>query len=117
ISDDMGYLMNPWVTRLDAGSVGALFDPRSQATLSLNNYAPLRPIAHGLEWKLFYDESAIPATNLAYHGSNVLLHALAACLFARLLAQAGLGLFAAAAGAGLFLVHPANVEAVAWICE
>src|SRR4029450_5276081 len=38
ISDDMGYLMNPWVTRLDAGSVGALFDPRSQDTRALQHY-------------------------------------------------------------------------------
>lgn len=117
ISDDVAYLMNPWVTRLDASSLGALFDPRSQATLSLNNYAPLRPIVHGLQWKLFYDETAIPATNLAYHVTNVGLHAAAAFLFALLLAQCGLAFPVAAAGALLFLVHPANVEAVAWICE
>lgn len=117
ISDDVGYLMNPWVVRLDGASLGALFDPRSQATLSLNNYAPLRPIAHGLQWKLFYDESAIPATNFAYHVTNVVAHATASLLLALLLAQAGLAFPAAAIGALFFLVHPANVEAVAWICE
>jgi len=117
ISDDAGYLMNPWVQALDAGSLGPLFDPRSQATLSLNNYAPLRALAHGIEWRLFYDANAIPRTNFAYHATNVVLHAAAALLFALLLAQCGLPFAAAAAGAGLFLVHPANVEAVAWLCE
>ena len=117
ISDDAGYLMNPWVVRLDASSLPTLFDPRSQATLSLNNYAPLRPIVHGLEWKLFYDESSIPTTNLAYHATNVVMHAAAALLLALLLAQSGLAFPAAAGGALFFLVHPANVEAVAWICE
>ena len=43
ISDDRMYLLNPWVTGLDAGSLGEAFDPRSQATLSLNNYAPVPP--------------------------------------------------------------------------
>lgn len=117
ISDDVAYLMNPWVLRLDAGSIDTLFDPRSQATLSLNNYAPLRPLVHGLQWKLFYDETSIPATNLAYHGTNVVLHAGASALLALLLVQSGLPFLAAAAGAAFFLVHPANVESVAWICE
>jgi hypothetical protein len=117
ISDDVGYLMNPWVVRLDAASLPTLFDPRSQATLSLNNYAPLRPIAHGLQWKLFYDESAIPATNFAYHATNGVAHVAASLLLALLLAQAGLAFPAAAAGALFFLVHPANVESVAWLCE
>jgi hypothetical protein len=117
ISDDYGYLMNPWVVRLDAASLPELFDPRSQATLSLNNYAPLRPLLHGAQWKLFYDETQIAATNRAYHATNVVFHAVAAALFAALLAQAGLPFAAAAGGAALFLVHPANVEAVAWICE
>ena len=63
ISDDYLYLMNPWVRGLSAASLPELFDPRSQATLALNNYAPLRPILHGVEWRLFYDESSIAATN------------------------------------------------------
>src|SRR5512138_690773 len=102
ISDDAAYLMNPWVTRLDASSVGTLFDPRSQATLSLNNYAPLRPIAHGLEWKLFYDETDVLATNRAYHAANVVAHAAASVLLALLLAQTGLPFAAAAVGGALF---------------
>ncbi|RIL02765.1 MAG: hypothetical protein DCC71_16065 [Proteobacteria bacterium] len=117
ISDDMAYLMNPWVRGLSARSLPELFDPRSQATLSLNNYAPVRPILHGLQWKRFYDESDVPATNRAYHATNVALHVAASGLLALLLAQVGLPFAAAAAGGALFLLHPANVESVAWLCE
>jgi hypothetical protein len=117
ISDDVGYLLNPWVVRLDAGGVAELFDPRSQATLSLNNYAPLRPIVHGLQFRYFYDESAIARTNFAYHATNVVLHVGVSLLLAALLAQAGLPFAATVLGAAFFLLHPANVEAVAWICE
>jgi hypothetical protein len=117
ISDDMAYLMNPWVTQLRLATLPELLDPRSQATLSLNNYAPVRPLLHGLQWHLFYDETDITATNFAYHVTNVVVHAFASGLFALLLAQVGLPFAAAAAGGALFALHPANVEAVAWICE
>ena len=117
ISDDYLYLMNPWVRGLRAASLPELFDPRSQATLALNNYAPLRPILHGVQWNLFYDASSIVATNRAYHLTNVAMHAAASGLLAMLLAQASLPFAAAALGGALFLLHPANVEAVAWLCE
>lgn len=117
ISDDAMYLMNPWVTGLEPGSLGAILDPRSQATLSLNNYAPVRAIAHAAQWALLYDETAIPRTNLAYHLTNIVAHVLASTLLACLLVQVGIAFRAAFAGAALFLLHPANVEAVAWLCE
>jgi len=117
ISDDYLYLMNPWVRGLSAASLPELIDPRSQATLALNNYAPLRPILHGLQWQLFYDESAVAATNRAYHLTNVVVHVVASGLLAMLLAQASLPFVAAALGGAFFLLHPANVEAVAWLCE
>jgi hypothetical protein len=117
ISDDYLYLMNPWVRGLSAASLPELFDPRSQATLALNNYAPVRPILHGLQWQAFYDASAIVATNRAYHLTNVVVHAVASGLLAMLLAQASLPFAAAALGGAFFLLHPANVEAVAWLCE
>lgn len=117
ISDDAMYLLNPWVTGLEPGSIGVVFDPRSQATLSLNNYAPLRAIAHAAQWRLLFDETAIPLTNLSYHLTNVVAHVAASVLLALLLAQAGLSFGAACAGSAFFLLHPANVEAVGWLCE
>lgn len=117
ISDDIAYLMNPWVTQLRLSTLPELLDPRSQATLSLNNYAPIRPLLHGLQWNLFYDEASIGSTNLAYHLTNVVAHVVASGLLALLLVQVGLPFAAAAAGGAFFALHPANVEAVAWICE
>jgi hypothetical protein len=117
ISDDYFYLMNPWVRQLSATSLPELFDPRSQPTLALNNYAPVRPILHGAQWQLLYDEASIAATNQAYHLTNVLVHVVASGLLAMLLVQASVPLAAAALGGAFFLLHPANVEAVAWLCE
>lgn len=117
ISDDVAYLMNPWVTQLRLATLPELLDPRSDATLSLNNYAPLRPLLHGVQWNLFYDEANIPGANLAYHVTNVVAHAVASGLLALLLVQVGLPFAAAALGAAFFALHPASVEAVAWICE
>ena len=77
ISDDIAYLMNPWVTQLQLATLPELLDPRSQATLSLNNYAPLRPLLHGAQWSLFYDETNISGANLAYHATNVVAHVVA----------------------------------------
>jgi hypothetical protein len=106
IADDFGYLMNPWVME---APVSELFDPTSQATHSLNNYAPLRALTHALEWRLF-GQNARP-----YHVVNLALHVLASLLLVALLVSRRLPLAAAATAAALFLLHPANVEAVAWM--
>ena len=111
ISDDYGLLLNPWVLDLSGPHALELLDPRSQATLVLRNYAPVRPLVQGLEWRWFGE------TAPAYHATNVALHALASWLFALLLVQAGVPLAAAALAAAFLLVHPAAVEAVAWISQ
>jgi len=60
---------------------------------------------------VFWDET------LGYHVVNVLLHALNATLLAALFVRTGLARTPALVGALFFLVHPANVEAVAWISQ
>jgi hypothetical protein len=106
IADDYGYLLNPWVM---AGTAWEFFDPTSQATHSLNNYAPLRALTHAAEWRLF-GQNARP-----YHLVNLGLHVVASLLLVALLASRGIAFPAAAVGGTLFLLHPANVEAVAWM--
>jgi hypothetical protein len=48
---------------------------------------------------------------------NVMLHALASALLAALFVQVGLSRALATGAALLFLLHPANVESVAWISQ
>ena len=111
ISDDYGLLLNPWVMDLSGPRALELIDPRSQATLVLRNYAPVRPLLQGLEWRWFGE------TAPAYHVVNLTVHAVASWLFALLLLQAGLPIAAAALAAAWLLMHPAAVEAVAWMSQ
>ncbi|MEN6533868.1 MAG: O-GlcNAc transferase, partial [Bryobacteraceae bacterium] len=96
------------VTRPDMRSIEGLW--RIWTDLSATQqYYPLLHSAFWLEHQLWGDAL------LGYHLTNVLLHALAACLvvlIARRLSIAGAWL------AGLvFALHPVCVEAVAWISE
>lgn len=111
ISDDYGYLLNPWVVDLDWRRAVELLDPRSEATLVHNNYAPVRPLLHAVEWALF------PENSFAYHTVNVVVHALVSWLLAGLLVRLGAAPGAAVLAGLFFLVHPANVEAVAWMSQ
>jgi len=111
ISDDFSFFFNPYVQNPSLANLAAILDPRSQATLSLINYAPVRPLLHALLWKLS------PENTLLYHGLNVALHGVASLLVVPLLLELGLPFGAAVLGGVFFLVHPANVEAVAWMCQ
>ena len=52
---------------------------------------------------------------VGYHVVNVLFHVVASVLLVLLFRRTGVAPAAAAFGGAFFLVHPANVEAVAWI--
>jgi len=112
LSDDLAYVAeNPYVQSPGAGGVVEILDPRGGPAGMLANYAPLHLGVHALQWQLFG-----PWTP-GYHATNLALHVLAALLLAAWLLQLGLGRAAALAGAAVFLLHPANVEAVAWISQ
>ncbi len=109
ISDDFVDLVNPWILDPSPAKLLALFDPTSQASISLTNYKPVSALIHVLQAWLH------PENSLAYHAENVGLHVVASVLLATLLASTGIAAGAAALGGLFFLVHPANVEAVAWM--
>ena len=112
VADDMVYVAaNPWTSELSLQRVLEVLNPMGDARFYQVNYAPLHLLLTALEVKLFGTEV------LGYHLVNVLLHAGNATLLAALLTRAGLAPRVALLGGLLFLVHPANVEAVAWMSQ
>ncbi len=112
LSDDLHYVAtNPYVHDLTLDNVLAVLDPRSPATVFVVNYAPVHLLLHGVEWQIFGERTT------GFHVVNVLLHALGSALLAAVFVRAGLSRVVAAGAALLFLLHPANVEAVAWISQ
>jgi hypothetical protein len=109
VGDDYGYIVNnAWIHALDARGALALLDPFGDAALFTANYAPVHLFASAVLWHAFGAEP------LGYHVVNVLLHAGVSALLAAVFARACVPATAAAVLAAVFLVHPANVEAVAW---
>ncbi len=112
ISDDYGYLVShPYLAAVTLEGLLDIWNPWGQARYFAANFAPVHLSAHLLE------RLAFGTWTPGYHLVNVLVHALNASLLLKLLLDAGLARRAALAGGLFFLVHPANVEAVAWISQ
>ncbi len=111
-SDDLWYVRaNPYVKQATLRNVADLWNPRG-GSVSLNwNYAPVSMSLHVLSWQAFGRDVR------GHHVVNVVLHALAAALLVALLQRTSLSRGAALLGGSFFLLHPANVEAVAWISQ
>jgi hypothetical protein len=102
---------NAYVHELSLENLAVILDPRGPATIAIVNYAPLQLLVHALAWRAFGPDT------LGHHLVNVVLHAAASVLLVALLAGSGLPRTAALLGGAFFLLHPANVEAVAWISQ
>jgi protein O-mannosyl-transferase len=112
VSDDNLYIaLNPYVRNGSLADVRAVLDPRSDVTLMVANWAPVHLLSHMLQWRLFGPNVR------AFHLTNAVLHAGVSLLLVALLRRSRVPPLAAALGGALFLVHPANVEAVAWISQ
>ncbi len=110
-SDDVMFFDSPYLQELSAHNLIEILDPTGQAHLGFFNYAPVHALLHALEMRLF------GAEYVGFHVVNALLHAGVSALLALLLLRSGLPASGALLGALVFLLHPANVEAVAWISQ
>jgi hypothetical protein len=112
VSDDLpNVLYNPYVHEPSPENLVAILDPAGAPAANTFNYAPLHTLVHALQWQLFG-----PAVR-GYHVSQALVHAAAAALLAALLAARSLPFAASVVAGAFFLLHPANVEASAWIFQ
>ena len=112
VSDDLVYIVyNPHIAALTAENVLAILHPWGPPTLYTVNYAPVHMLLHALEFQLF------GGNVLGYHVVNALVHALNCTLLVALLRSSRVSSPAALVGGLLFAVHPANVEAVAWMFQ
>ena len=112
VSDDLHYVAtNPYVHELNLENVWTILQPWGAATVSVVNYAPLQLLLHSLAWQAFGPEV------LGHHVLNLLFHAAGSLLLIPLLVSSGVSRVAAALASVFFLLHPANVEAVAWISQ
>ncbi len=110
--DDLLIVSNTFLALPATELVPAAFAPAGEARQHAGgNYAPVMHLAHAVETRLF---RAAPG---GYHVVNVLVHALNALLLFVLLKRSGLAHVVALLASAIFLLHPANVEAVAWISQ
>jgi hypothetical protein len=112
VSDDHHYVANNvFVHELSFTNVGAILDPTGPAAINVVNYTPVHLLLHAVAWRAFGHDVE------GHHVVNVVLHALSSVLLVALLLGSRLPRFAAFFGGAFFLLHPANVEAVAWISQ
>jgi tetratricopeptide (TPR) repeat protein len=108
VSDDVFYLeTNPLLELPFGAALAKLFTPH----FTVGNWSPLHFLWLRACWEAF------AAGPLGHRLASVLLHAGVALACALAARRAGLGRGAAALAGALLLVHPAAVEAVAWISQ
>lgn len=112
LSDDGHYVeQNRYVHELSIENVWVLLDPTGPVAIDVVNYAPAQLLGHALVWSVSGPDT------WGHHVVNVLLHALGATLLIALFVSTGVPRTGACVAGAFFLLHPANVEAVAWISQ
>lgn len=115
VSDDVLLFVNQrHMEGLSFENVKTILDPTGEPVRITANWAPVHLLAHQLEFEAFGSPLGDPQP---YHVVNGLVHAVAALLFAALLVTQGVPQALALVAGLLFLVHPANAEAAAWIFQ
>jgi tetratricopeptide (TPR) repeat protein len=112
INDDYSMIVrHPYLTPFDRENLIAILDPFGDAAIHGVNYAPVMLLLHALEKALFGSDT------FGYHVVNAAIHALNCVLLIALLIATGVPRLAALLAGLVFVVHPANLEAFAWISQ
>ncbi|MCP5041115.1 MAG: hypothetical protein GY944_08785 [bacterium] len=112
ISDDEHYVLNnAFVHEITSDNLVAILDPTGTPAKLVENYAPVHLLFYALEWQWFERET------FGYHVFNVAFHAFASLMLLVIFRGCGIARTPALLGSTFFLLHPANVEAVAWISQ
>ncbi len=112
ISDDTFFVVDLAENHeLDGRFVAAALNPWSELKYEVMNYAPLYVLCSRIESAVFGQRT------YGFHVVNVVLHALNATLLVAVVRQLGMGMLVAGVAGAFFLVHPACVEAVAWVSQ
>jgi len=112
ISDDEHYVLNnAFVHDITRDNLLAILDPTGTPAKLVENYAPIHLVLYAVQWQMFGHETT------GYHVVNIAFHALASLLLMIVFRGCGIAKTPALLGSAFFLLHPANVEAVAWISQ
>ncbi len=112
VSDDNHYVKNnSYIHELSFENLLIILDPFGPATVGIVNFAPVQLLIHAVAWNAFGAEVK------GHHVVNIVLHALVSLLLVPLLRHTGVPPWGALFAGAFFLLHPANVEAVAWISQ
>jgi len=112
VSDDFLYVLgNEWIHRLDLADVQEILNPWGGPASATFNFAPVNLLLHGIQWSFFGKDP------FGYHLTNIAIHGLVSILLIPLFGRARIASQPAFYGAAIFLLHPANVEAVAWVSQ
>ena len=112
INDDYSLVVNhPYLNPFNRENLIAILDPFSDVAIHHSNYQPVTLLFYALEKALF------GSNTIGYHVVNVLTHALGCVLLTALLIATRVPRLGALLAGLIFAVHPANLEAVAWISQ
>ena len=105
--DDYQYVThNPDIFGISANNLIRVF-----SSVYVGNYAPVHLLSYMLDYQL------AGMNPIWFHGVNVLFHCLNGLLFYLLVYRLTKNPFWAFAASAVFLLHPAQVESVAWISQ
>ena len=112
INDDYSLIVNhPYLNPLNRENLVAVLDPFGDAALHHSNYQPVTLLLFASEKALFGSDT------LGYHVVNAVVHSLNCVLLVALLIATRVPRAASLLAGLFFAVHPANLEAVAWISQ